>query len=193
MPYKDIEKRRAAARRSKERNREKIRLRLKDYYQAHKEERRAYNLMNREKQIRYWAKYRKEHRESHRLYVVAWKEKNRERLRLHEREYAKRRRAMDPDYRILGNLRSRLRHALRGENKSARTIELLGCSPEFLRGYIESRFKPGMTWKNIEIDHIRPCFAFDLSDHRQQRECFHYTNLQPLLVEHNRSKGAKTA
>lgn len=31
-----------------------------------------------------------------------------------------------------------------------------------------------------EVDHIRPCASFDLTDTGQQKECFHWTNLQPL-------------
>jgi hypothetical protein len=42
-----------------------------------------------------------------------------------------------------------------------------------------------MNWDNHgiiwEIDHIKPCASFDLSDIEQQKQCFHYTNLQPLF------------
>jgi len=42
-----------------------------------------------------------------------------------------------------------------------------------------------MTWENHgeiwEIDHIKPCNSFDLTDIEQQKQCFHYTNLQPLF------------
>ena len=42
-----------------------------------------------------------------------------------------------------------------------------------------------MSWKNHgdvwEIDHIIPCFQFDLTNIKQQKECFHYTNIQPLF------------
>ena len=42
-----------------------------------------------------------------------------------------------------------------------------------------------MTWENHgevwEIDHINPCASFDLTDIKQQKQCFHYTNLQPLF------------
>jgi hypothetical protein len=42
-----------------------------------------------------------------------------------------------------------------------------------------------MTWENHgviwEIDHTKPCAAFDLTNLEQQKECFHHTNLQPLF------------
>lgn len=53
-----------------------------------------------------------------------------------------------------------------------------------------------MTWENYgvhgwHIDHIRPCKSFDLTDPEQQKECFHYTNLQPLWWWENLEKGGK--
>lgn len=45
-----------------------------------------------------------------------------------------------------------------------------------------------------EIDHIRPCKSFDdLYDPEQSKECFHFTNLQPLWAPENRSKSSKWA
>ena len=42
-----------------------------------------------------------------------------------------------------------------------------------------------MTWKNHgtiwEIDHIKACSNFDLTKLEEQKQCFHYTNLQPLF------------
>jgi hypothetical protein len=42
-----------------------------------------------------------------------------------------------------------------------------------------------MNWDNHgkiwEIDHIKGCINFDLSDIEQQKQCFHYTNTQPLF------------
>jgi len=52
-----------------------------------------------------------------------------------------------------------------------------------------------MTWENHgvlwEIDHIKPCAAFDLTDSKQQHECFHYSNTQPLYYSDNRTKKDK--
>lgn len=38
------------------------------------------------------------------------------------------------------------------------------------------------------IDHIKPCCSFDLTKADQQRECFHFTNLQPLWAKDNLRK-----
>jgi hypothetical protein len=92
-------------------------------------------------------------------------------------------------------LRGRIRAALKGESKSARTIELLGCSIDQFRRYLESQFRDGMTWGNSgwywHIDHKRPCASFDLRRAEDQRACFHFTNLQPLTALENMRKGAR--
>ena len=71
------------------------------------------------------------------------------------------------------------------------------CSSDLnkLKQYLEPQFKPEMNWNNHgeiwEIDHIKPCSSFDLTDTEQQKQCFHYTNLQPLWAEDNLRKGDK--
>lgn len=98
-----------------------------------------------------------------------------------------------PQNKIACSLRGRIRIALKGISKLKSTEVLTGCSYEQLRLHLESLFLPNMTWDNYgewHIDHIRPCASFDLSDPRQQIECFHYTNLQPLWAKDNLSKGA---
>ena len=96
------------------------------------------------------------------------------------------------------NFAQRLRCALNRQDaqKTSNTFALIGCSIEFLMAHLEGQFQPGMTWENWSVlgwhvDHIRPCASFDLSDPKQQKECFHYTNLQPLWAEDNLAKGDK--
>jgi hypothetical protein len=70
----------------------------------------------------------------------------------------------------------------------------MGCSIAYAYAYLEAQFAEGMSWENYgewHIDHIRPCASFDLEDPVQQRECFHYTNLQPLWAKDNLSKSDK--
>lgn len=110
--------------------------------------------------------------------------------------YFRERRANDPQFKIADILRSRLRSAMKaqGARKDASTIELTSCTPQKLIAHLESQFTEGMTWENQgewHIDHIRPCASFDLTDPEQQRQCFHWTNLQPLWGADNIAKGAR--
>ena len=106
--------------------------------------------------------------------------------------YAKNKYQNDPIYRLKSCLRSRLTQAV--SKKYGSTMELVGCSIDNLIQHLESQFMEGMTWDNYgewHVDHIRPCASFDLSCVKQQRECFHYTNLQPLWRKDNQDKGDK--
>jgi len=103
---------------------------------------------------------------------------------------------VDPEFKILKTLRTRLYHALVNQkaDKKYRTKQLTGCELPFLKGYLEAKFTEGMTWENHgewHIDHIKPCCSFDLKEEEEQKKCFHYTNLQPLWASDNLSKGGK--
>lgn len=102
-----------------------------------------------------------------------------------------RHKAAKTNYHIGRVIRSRIISVIKGKKKSARTVELLGCSIEHLRSHLQGMFKKGMNWNNHgewEIDHIMPCASFDMSKPEHQRLCFHYTNLQPLWKRDNRVK-----
>lgn len=106
------------------------------------------------------------------------------------RDRARQRYHKNYGYKISRLLRSRIRSALKGISKSKKTMELIGCNIDFFIKYIESKFEDGMSWDNYgyygwHVDHIIPCASFDLSDEEQQKECFHYTNLQPMWGEEN--------
>lgn len=102
----------------------------------------------------------------------------------------------DVQYKVSCNLRTRMWQVLKGINKSANTLKLLGCSLEEFKKHIESKFQEGMSWENYSrngwhIDHIIPCDKFDLTIKEQQERCFHYTNLQPLWAHDNLRKNNK--
>lgn len=100
-------------------------------------------------------------------------------------------RKTDPQWKLKQILRGRLLDALKRHtnggkvNKKHSSIDLLGCSIDKFKLYIENQFLKGMTWENHgiiwEIDHIKPCSSFDLTDLKQQQECFHFLNQQPLF------------
>lgn len=101
--------------------------------------------------------------------------------------------ARNPEYRLKRNLRSRLQQALHGRAKSAGLMELLGMKIKEFKIYLQGQFASGISWSNYgpvwQVDHIRPCASFDLTDPAQQRECFHWSNCQPLFVIDNLKKG----
>lgn len=110
------------------------------------------------------------------------------------------RRQTDLNFKIKCNLRTRVSMAIRLNNaiKQSSLDEYLGCSIEYFKHYIEELFDENMSWDNYgkygwHIDHIIPCDAFDLTTIEQQKECFHYTNLQPLWWQDNLRKGNRVA
>ncbi|NRP47551.1 hypothetical protein XMD543_001601 [Marinobacterium sp. xm-d-543] len=116
------------------------------------------------------------------------------------REYQRERAEKDPNFRMASALRARIRAAVKsgGGNKKAKTEELIGCSFEYLLFHLEAQFSEGMSWENYgewHIDHIKPVAAFSNigTCEVQQRECFHFSNLQPLWAVENLRKGSKFA
>jgi hypothetical protein len=90
----------------------------------------------------------------------------------------------------------------RGSRKVSRTAHIfaryLGYTPDDLITYIESRFSPGMTWENYgrwQIDHKIPVSWFDFHSVEDDsfRKCWALSNLQPLWVTENASKGNRHA
>ena len=102
---------------------------------------------------------------------------------------------------MIHNLRCRLKTAIKNNQKTGRTLDLIGCSIDELWIHLEKQFITGMTRENYgkdgwDIDHIIPCdwfkknidFSTDISD---QKRCFHYTNLRPMWHLDNIKKGNK--
>ena len=149
----------------------------------HDEDRELVNRRNRDS----YAK----HKESHLEMKKKYKEANKGWYTEYHRKYSQERR-LDPKARILDSLRARTYAAIKGKNKSASTMKLVGCSIEDLRSHLEQQFTERMSWENYgewHVDHIKPCCKFDLTKEQEQKKCFHYTNLQPLWAKDNLSKG----
>ena len=106
----------------------------------------------------------------------------------------------NPGYNIKMRLSNRIRDALRYVNvtKRNRTVDYLGISiPEFRihlekQFYVNSKTGEMMSWKNMSkwhMDHIIPCYSYDLTNVDAQKKCFHYTNIRPMWAEENLKKG----
>jgi hypothetical protein len=108
--------------------------------------------------------------------------------------YDKKRRQIDPQFRLVKTIRTRLNDAIRYSYKSGSSIRDLGCTVSDLKLYLEKLFQPDMTWENQgqwHIDHIIPLSRFDLSNREQFLKACHFTNLQPLWAKDNIKKGVR--
>jgi|TARA_R110000824_G_scaffold9537_1_gene42568 hypothetical protein len=172
-------------------NKEQIIERSRKYYLKNKEQiierNKEHYLKNRERRMGEMKDYRLKNKKQIKEYLSKLENIERRRNRVNNKYQT------DINYRLVCLCRNRIYHALKYNSKSASTMKLIGCTPDELRRRIESLFKPWMTWENHglwDVDHIKACANFDLTDPAQQRICFHYTNLQPLEHIANIKKGA---
>ena len=111
--------------------------------------------------------------------------------------YLSERRKNDPLFRLITNTRNLINNSFKimDFSKSSRTQEILGCSFEEFKAYLESKFEPWMTWNNRglyngqdnfgwDIDHIIPLSI--ASSEEELVKLNHFTNLQPLCSKINR-------
>jgi hypothetical protein len=157
-----------------------------------KANRRRYYLENREKEVALALARYKKNREASMVKHKEWLKENTEQIRTARRNRYKN----DQIYKLQSILRSRFFKAIKRGTKNESSIELVGCTIEELKVYIESQFKEGMTWQNWNyrgwhIDHITPIAMFDLRDEQQKKQAFHFTNLQPMWGIENIKKGAR--
>ena len=130
----------------------------------------------------------------------SYRKNNKENLSIKGLEYSKRyynKKKSDSIFKLKGNCRSMIGNALRfnGYVKNSKTEEILGCSFELFKEYLESKFEPWMTWENHgkfnselnygwDIDHIIPLDSAETEEDIINLN--NYTNLQPLCSYTNR-------
>jgi len=183
--------------------------------------------------------YRETHKEQIKATHKAWRDKNRERLNAIAREkykenpqafkqrkdkyvsshqeevkasrhrynienrqkrtdYERNKRQNDPVYRFRSSFRSLLGQYTRGKGyKGNKTIyEILGCDFDFFLEYIQGKFEEGMTLENYghsegkwNIDHIIPIATAKTDEDIEKLN--HYTNLRPMWASENYKRPRK--
>jgi len=167
--------------------RDKKLIKMRNFVAENKEHLSVYNKMYHEKNKEKINAKKRAYRLNNKEYVRI-KRSNNHKIRIHK----------DINYYLSLRLRSRFKEIIKkcGLNKTDSAMSMLGCSLEYFKSHIESKFTDGMTWENKgkfgwHIDHIKPLCTFDLTDIEQQKKAFHYTNLQPLWWDKNLAKGRK--
>ena len=117
-----------------------------------------------------------------------------DKINAYHRKWKAVKRETDPHYKIRENMSRRIRYELKTllqDQKTKCTIDYIGCSIEFLKRYLESRFDFGISWETYgkwHIDHIIPCKYWNLESETHKYLCFNYRNVQPLWALSNKSK-----
>jgi hypothetical protein len=166
----------------KEESKEKAKIHNKEYWIENKE---YLTIKNKEKYYR--------NRESYLLQKKEYNKLNRDKINLRLRNRYKE----DILFNISRCIGSIIGGSFRknGYSKTSNTFNILGCTFDKFRIYLENKFEPWMNWENRgfyngelnygwDIDHFIP-----LSSAKTEEEIIllnHYTNLQPLCSKINR-------
>lgn len=98
----------------------------------------------------------------------------------------------DPLFKLSHTIRNLIKNSIKkqGYSKTSKTYNILGCSYEFFKIYIEDKFDDKMSWDNHgkywHLDHIIPISW--AKDEEELYKLNHYTNYQPLSAIENLSK-----
>jgi hypothetical protein len=191
---------------TEEERKEAKRIKQEEYYNKNKEK---IKIKDRERHLKKNKVLNEEEKEEKRIYAKSYRVlnsdkiklyyiKNKEELRIKQRLYQNNRLKTDIQYKLKHNLRTLIRNTFKnnGYTKNSKTNDILGCSYEDFKLYLESKFEPWMTWENRglyngelnygwDIDHIIPLDSSVTEEDVIRLN--HYTNLQPLCSYTNRN------
>lgn len=184
------ERARVASRKRYAANLEVERKKGRSYYERNKEKAREYYQKNKEKLVAQSVAYKKANPDR------VKKGKPRKKCPIKARE-SKKRQLLKPGHKAKYNLRNRFRQLMKRVKKGGTLnfSKMVGCTTAELALHLESKFTPEMAWGNYgihwHVDHIHPVASFDHFDPDQVRQCWHYSNLQPLEARENLLKGSR--
>jgi hypothetical protein len=191
---------------TEEERKEAKRIKQEEYYNKNKEK---IKIKDRERHLKNNKVLNEEEKEEKRIYAKSYRVlnsdkiklyyiKNKEELRIKQRLYQNNRLKTDIQYKLKHNLRTLIRNTFKnnGYTKNSKTNDILGCSYEDFKFYLESKFEPWMNWDNRglyngelnygwDIDHIIPLDSSVTEEDVIRLN--HYINLQPLCSYTNRN------
>ena len=188
-----------------ENNKDIIKANQKEYYQLKKD---ILNVKNKE--------YQKENKETIKIYIDKYRIENRDKINTSNAEYRKNnkdkikeaykksknnRLKNDSLFRLRESISNNIRCSFKRSNhiKNSKTQDILGCTFNEFKLYLESKFEDWMTWDNYgnpkdgmyepnktwDLDHVIP-ISISVTEGDVIR-LNHYTNFQPLCSYYNRN------
>ena len=178
-----------------------IKDRKSKYYSDNKEKYKIINKKHREENKEYHSEYHKKYREENldkiKDYNRDYYKMNKDRIISKTMSYKSERKKHDVVYALSISLRKLINNSINrgGYGKKTKTFDILGCSFEEFKVYLESKFEHWMNWDNKglyngevnygwDIDHIIPTLS--ANNEEELIKLNHYTNLQPLCSYKNR-------
>ena len=185
----------------REKNKDNIKINFKKWYHSKKGQELSKQYRQSEKYKKREIEYRKEYnqtiraKELRKQYRLKYMSKTKNRILLND--YRKKRYATNLKFYLTHTLRTQLNKIMtrKSVSKNNKALDLLGIEVEYFKKYLESKFKPGMSWSNRgtiwHLDHIIPLSIIDLSKDDNMKFAFHYRNLQPMFASENIRKSNK--
>ena len=181
-----LEAKRASSRKYNLLNKEKIKLYREEYLKENKEiiaeKRKEYSLIFNKNNPDYQKEYRKQ---------------NSKEIKTKRNIYLQVKKETDPLFKLTCSIRGAIRQSFKRSSytKNSKTYQILGCSFEEVKQYLENKFEDWMSWDNRglyngtpnygwDIDHIIPLASATTED--ELIKLNHYSNLQPLCSYINR-------
>jgi hypothetical protein len=159
-----------------------------------RETKKEWSLNNKEKVKEIKSKWALQNRDKIKEKNIKYRKENRDKINDYNRKRKSLLRKNDLLFKLKEKYRTKLNRIFKYK-KPKSTLDILGCSFEFYKSYLESKFQPWMNWENRglyngeynygwDIDHIIP-----LSSAKNEEDLIrlnHYSNLQPLCSKINR-------
>lgn len=162
-----------------------------------KEKTKEWRLENKEKIKENRKQWRLKNKEKIKEDYNKWRLENKEHINEKYKIYIKNRKETDPIFKMTNSVRRLIGNSFKnkGHKKNTKTEEILGCSFEIFKKYIENNFESWMTFENYgkyngeygfgwDIDHI-----IELKNIKTIEDVIklnHYSNLRPLDSKINR-------
>ena len=160
-----------------------------------------YYHKNKEKALlenKLWREKNKEHRKEYsRNYERTHRTRDAERTKLYTRKSCNKRYRTNPRFRLSAIMGTGIRKSISGGKQGLHWESLVGYTYCELIERLKKTIPSGYSWKDyqagntdLEIDHIIPISAFNISDHHDLdfKRCWSLNNLRLLPKSENRSK-----
>lgn len=178
-------------------NKEKIKEYQKRYGELNKEDLKEYKKEWDRNNSDYQKKYNNEYYSINKEHIKEQAKKYRDENREKINKYVKNRKKNDPLFKLRHSIGNSILKAIKknGFSKKSKTQQILGCTYENFKSFLESKFEPWMNWNNHglyngeysfgwDVDHIIPISSIDTEN--ELLKLNFYTNLQPLCSKVNR-------